>query len=373
MSPAPTSTVVLPLPGGPTVSARWLRDRCTCERCRAGTTHERLLDPDTVVAGGSAEVELDGDALRCRFDDGHVGIVPVDLLELDLARRDRPDPLRGRRCWNLDEPAPFAEFAGPSLDDPARMLELLDRLHLDGAVVVTGAGHDLDAVEAVAGRIGQVLPSNYGRTWEIDATVAPSSAVDSTRALAVHTDLPYRATPPGLQVLLVATTEVAGGASTFADGFALAERLRAEDPDGWALLTTVPFTYDYVRDGVRFHSAWPLIGLDPGGAYSMIRRAPDLVGVPLVDTDRADAVYDALRRWNALLDDPSSQVTRALASGELVIFDNHRLLHGRTGFELGAAGRRRLLGCYLEADEATNRRNVLRARLHGIDPIGVHS
>ena len=45
-----------------------------------------------------------------------------------------------------------------------------------------------------------------------------------------------------------------------------------------------------------------------------------------------------------------------------LVFDNHRMLHGRTAFELGASGRRILRGCYLHRDDVASRRAVLRRR-----------
>ena len=46
------------------------------------------------------------------------------------------------------------------------------------------------------------------------------------------------------------------------------------------------------------------------------------------------------------------------APGDLVIFDNRRILHGRDAFVQGS-GARRLEGCYLETDELLSRLRVL--------------
>ncbi len=359
--------VSLPIQGAPVVAARWLRDRCACPQCRVPTTNERLLDP--VRVGSSIRVDelgREGEVLVVSFSDGHRSRFDVAAVTRDLERIGTADPVGRRTPWRLPDPEPLTVVAEADLDDPAMLLGALDVVADRGAVVVHGLDRDVGAAVALAERIGHVLPSNYGPAWEVEATVSPASAVDSQRGLAVHTDLPYRATPPGLQVNLFACADVAGGASTLADGIAVSERLRAEDPTGWRLLTEVRFTYDYVRGDVRFHSAEPLIRLDAAGRYGVIRRAPDLVGVPLVGADDTDAVYSALARWNELLDDPAHQVEHRLEAGDAIIFDNHRLLHGRTAFELGASGRRHLVGCYLDADELTNRRNVLRHDVLGV-------
>ena len=361
------SAVVLPIDGSPTVAPRWLRDRCACALCRVPATNERLLDPAGIPPSIAVDrIDRDGSLLTISFSDGHVSEVAVHDLLADLARFGATGPVGERTPWRLPDPEPLLTVDDADLDDEARLLAALDVVADRGAVVVRGVRCDVAAAVELAERIGHVLPSNYGPAWEVEATVAPESAVDSQRGLAVHTDLPYRATPPALQVNLFACADVAGGASTLADGIAVSEQLRTEDPDGWRLLTEVRFTYDYVRDGVRFHAAEPLIRLDAAGRYGVIRRAPDLVGVPLVGPDDTDALYSALARWNELLDDPAHQIEHRLDAGDAIIFDNHRLLHGRTAFELGASGRRHLVGCYLDADELTNRRNVLRHDVLGV-------
>ena len=238
------------------------------------------------------------------------------------------------------------------------MVAWIDAICRDGAALVTGVDPDEQGLRSVAAAVGPILATNYGVTWEIAATVEPVSAVESERHLSVHTDLPYRTAPPGLQLLLAAIVDVEGGASTLVDGYAAAEDLCRSDPAAWELLTQTEFTYPYVRDGVEIHGRYPSIGVGGDGAYQAIRRAPDLVGVPAVAHSETPALYRALRRWNGLLDDPAREWQGRLEPGELLAFDNHRLLHGRTAFELGASGRRRLLGCYLDLDDLLSRRAV---------------
>ena len=47
-----------------------------------------------------------------------------------------------------------------------------------------------------------------------------------------------------------------------------------------------------------------------------------------------------------------------MRAGDLYMVDNHRIMHGRTGFSGGGA--RHLQSCYIERDELMNRRAVLR-------------
>ena len=51
--------------------------------------------------------------------------------------------------------------------------------------------------------------------------------------------------------------------------------------------------------------------------------------------------------------------------GQCVVFDNHRVLHGRSGFEMrGDAGKRAYHGGYMDWDEIISKLNVLRIKLN---------
>ena len=50
-----------------------------------------------------------------------------------------------------------------------------------------------------------------------------------------------------------------------------------------------------------------------------------------------------------------------LEAGELVMMDNRRLLHGRSGFD-PAEGQRHLQGCYIDIDGPRSLYRVLRRR-----------
>jgi gamma-butyrobetaine dioxygenase len=71
---------------------------------------------------------------------------------------------------------------------------------------------------------------------------------------------------------------------------------------------------------------------------------------------QARAFYAAYRAFAELAAGPGAMVTSTLAPGDCVIFDNTRILHGRTAFADGggtggaSTGRRHLQGCYADLD-----------------------
>ena len=76
----------------------------------------------------------------------------------------------------------------------------------------------------------------------------------------------------------------------------------------------------------------------------------------------ARAFYAAYRRFAALLREPRFQMKIRLATGDLVAFDNQRILHGRTGFS-SAKHPRHLRGCYLTRDSVYCETALLRRKL----------
>jgi len=155
--------------------ALWLRDACACDECRRPSTNERLLDsatidPDIVITSAARN----DDRVAVAFSDGHQTELSIDFLTRHTV---------AAQTWH-DEP-----MAGRSHPDSLATTY--------GIAIVRGVEPTEAGLLATADLIGHVLPSNYGQTWQIEATVTPSSNVNSEVGLRVHTDLPYRQTPPG--------------------------------------------------------------------------------------------------------------------------------------------------------------------------------
>lgn len=343
--------------------AMWLRDACVCAECRRSISNERLVDatviaPDLVVDAAWTT----SDVLRVDTSDGHEIRVSTSWLIEHLQASDRrTNPAHGRHLWNAttQEVARAFDFDLLDLDHDRRMW--FDLMHDRGISQVGTHRRGEQPLRDVAESIGPIRPTNYGDVWTVDATIEPVTAVDSERALRVHTDLPYLDNPPGVQLMMVENDGIEGGHSTFVDGFAVAESIRAADASAWRLLTTIDFSYPFVRSDVEMHGRAPLVSLRSNGEYKMVRRAPDLVGSPFVSASDTTELYRAVRLWNALLDGGEFERRVRVDSGDVVVWDNHRVLHGRTGFQLGAHGRRTLRGCYVDMDHLRNQ-HALAAR-----------
>ena len=202
----------------------------------------------------------------------------------------------------------------------------------------------------VAELFGYVRETNYGRWFEVRAEVNPNNLAYTNLGLQAHTDNPYRDPVPTMQILACLENTVEGGDSIVVDGFAVAARLKRENPRGFDLLSRYPARFEYAgAAGVRLRAKKPFIELSPDGEMIAIRfnnrSAAPVVDVPY--DDMAD-YYSAYRRFAEILEDPSMEVTFKLQPGELFIVDNTRVLHARKAFS--GTWKRWLQGCYPDKD-----------------------
>ena len=179
--------------------------------------------------------------------------------------------------------------------------------------------------------------------------------------LGPHTDLPTREIPPGFQFLHCLINAADGGESTLTDGAALIEELKATRPDDYEILSTRRWVFFNRGPGIDHRFSAPII--DPLGgdgvptirAFYPVRAFPDMP-----DADVGEA-YAALRRFHAVADDPRFELTFRLGPGEIMCFDNRRMMHGRKAFS--GSGQRHLQGVYIDRDEIlSTARAVNRAR-----------
>ncbi len=167
--------------------------------------------------------------------------------------------------------------------------------------------------------------------------------------------------------------------SLFVDAFAAAETLRATHSADFSRLVTTPVPFQYINDARHLHYARPSITLDPSGGILEPRVTAVSYSPPFqapLPRNTPQEFYDALARFAALVEAPAAVYAHQLSEGEVVVFDNRRLLHARTAFEtrrFGSVGDRGasasgepsrwLKGCYFEGDAMASHGRMLRERM----------
>jgi gamma-butyrobetaine dioxygenase len=340
----------------------WLRDNCP-----SGfhpETEERFFDLLSVSEAGEPEtVSADADAIRIVWrEDGHVSAFDPGWLRARRPGRrfddaaDQP-PLVWDAAALRAESLPRAE-ADALLSDDRALVDWLSAVRRTGLGMVVGLADDPEAGMAIARRVGFLRETNFGVTFEVRSKPNPNTLAYTAHALPMHTDLPNQELAPGFQFLHCVENTATGGGSIFADGYALAEALRAEDPEAFALLrdTAIPFRFHDGESDLRKRDT--VIRCDHDGRVDEIRWSTHLTDTFDLPPEDLPAYYRAYRRFMALTRDPRFHVTLRLASGEMAVFDNRRTLHGRESFD-PASGKRFLRGFYVDRGEWDSRIRVL--------------
>jgi len=320
-----------------------LRDGCPCADCRHPVSGQRLFESARVLRGLRAvgAAVSPEEALVVEWSDGHRSVFPAAWFA-----EAQPRVLRR---WDsaLAAALPEHDWADVSRDGRARAAWLRHAAELGFALL-----HDVPLepgfVERVAGLFGAVRETNYGRVFDVSVAVGATNLADTALPLSPHTDNPYREPTPTLQLLHCLASEVAGGETVLVDGFAVVEELLNRDPDALATLAREPIRYAYRDERAELWTDVPVVSLDPQGAVVALHLNNRSKGVPQGDPERVAAWYGAYLALLELVERPEQQVVFRLEPGDVVLFDNVRILHGRTGF--AGSGSRRLQGCYADHD-----------------------
>ena len=346
----------------------WLRDNLPEDR--DPHSGQRLVDVMDIPAEPRIHsARLHADTLIIDWqDEARPAAIPLAWL-YQRARGDRGRPeLQVRRWLEAAALAPQRDFAVLSFAElgsaAAARLNWLTHLLQDGIAFQRGVPQREHAILEACAHIGYVPETNYGRVFDVRAVPQPENLAYSDLGLGLHTDNPYREPVPGFQALHTLVAAPDGGDSLFADGFALAEQLRATAPDAFRVLSHTPVPFLYQAAGADLYAERPLIELSCTGTVTAVNynnRAIRPVRLPVAE---CELFYAAYRQFAALLREPRFQMATRLEDGDLVVFDNRRVLHGRTGFA-SARHPRHLQGCYLSRDSVYSMTALLRRQLAG--------
>ena len=336
--------------------AVWLRDNCPCRRCRDPGTGQKLIDVTGIPNGLAITlIEDAGQSVRVTFGPGqHRSVFSRAWLAAHALDRDGAADGDGRteddkELWlpaDLDLPAmswPRYQAGGK-----AQALQAVLRL---GFVLLRDVPPEPGRVLDVAASFGYVRETNYGRLFDVRVEPAPGNLAYTSRAIRPHTDNPYRDPAPTVQLLHCLCAAGEGGDTGLVDGFAAAAAFRAADAESFATLANTPVSFGYVDKETELRACLPLIQLSPRGRVRGVRfnnRSMRPLQRPYAEVT---AFYAAYRRWAELLARPERRLDLRLRPGDCLVFDNTRMLHARTAFNVSAGElRRHLQGCYADLD-----------------------
>ncbi len=341
----------------------WLRDNSWATEDRVVLSSEReLFTADIREAVGPVSVGFHPiSGLDVLWNDGRAcTYAPAWLRRYDYS--DEPNR-RARRftpaLWPAAASGPPRFGHAEVVGTVTGQLAYLDAIREFGAAIVTGVPSLDGEVERFAEIFGPVRELAFGRVQNVRLDPAGYNVAHTSGELKPHTDFPSYAWPPSVQLLHFRENRTTGGESNLVDGWAAIAELRRTHPEHFAVLTRVAVPYQLFSDHEDTATEAPMIELDPSGEVRLCRFSNQLAQPLRAPFDQVEAFYAAYRTLGRIIDSGRYRATFKAAGGELLTVHSHRVLHGRLAYD-PASGARHLQNVYMEFDDLTARRRVLR-------------
>ncbi|KUJ20883.1 Trimethyllysine dioxygenase [Mollisia scopiformis] len=362
-----------------TASNFWLRDNCRCDKCINQDTMQRAFDTFSIDSDIiPEEVITEKDGLKVKWaEDGHVSKYDWDWL---IKHRSNPLPgymdkekkLNRHTYWGAEISSnPPSVHYDEIMGDENGVGAWTDKIREYGFCYVDGCPVSPEKTQELLERIAFIRVTHYGGFYDFTADLTIKDTAYTNLALPAHTDTTYFTDPAGLQMFhLLSHTDGSGGASLLVDGFNAARELEKESRAAYDILAKTPISWHASgNEGVTITPAKKVPVLNFHDVVE--KKVPNLMQVRWNNDDRgvvalredhgmgAEKWYSAARKWNAILKKKDMEYWAQLEPGRPLIFDNWRVLHGRSAF----TGKRRICGGYINHDDYVSRwRNTNSSR-----------
>lgn len=224
-----------------------------------------------------------------------------------------------------------------------------------GVVFLKNVPREVDSIEKITTRIAHIHETFYGKTFDVKAKPQAENVAYTSGYLGLHQDLLYLDPPPHIQVLHCLENSCSGGESLFSDGDRVARmlwHLRDEFPIKSLADIKIPYAYD--RNGHRYRQERTMLAgeNDEQGSptYGNFFWSPPFQGVFDRPVDMESWIR-AAKVFESMVNADEAVYKTKMEPGDAVFFDNLRVLHGRTAFDVEGGGSRWLRGAYIDRQD----------------------
>ena len=337
----------------------WLRERLNTEKYLDQNNYQRLYEPSLL----DPEIKfqkyfIEDNILKVEFTDNSNGNFSLDKLNEELTSKDI---IPKKKSWkNEFKELPIYDFN--NLSEEKYISKLLIDFQELGFVIVKNTSAEEGTVIKFAEMFGPVRTTNFGKHFDVVSKPKANDLAYTSLGIKAHTDNPYRKPMPGIQILHCIANEAKGGDSSLVDGYAVAEHLKKEEPEMYEILTTTNVLFKFVDQDIILENYGKLIELDDSGNYVQSRFSGRLDYVPYLEPEQLESFYAARKKLYYLYESEEFELNFRLESGMLMMFDNIRVLHGRTEYDVNT-GFRHLQGCYIDHDSTEGKLRRLKSNL----------
>ncbi|XP_053529060.1 gamma-butyrobetaine dioxygenase [Artibeus jamaicensis] len=357
--------------------AVWLRDNCQCPDCYLESAKARKFLVESLdVNIGIKDVSFDRKRVLITWPNEHYSEFEANWLKKRCFSQQAREKLQRElffpecQYWGSELQLPTLNFEDVLKSDE-HAHKWLSSLKKVGIVRLTGASNKRGEILRLGKRTGFLYLTFYGHTWQVQDKIDANNVAYTTGKLSFHTDYPALHHPPGVQFLHCIKQTVTGGDSEIVDGFNVCRKLKEKNLRAFQILssTFVDFTdigVDYCDFSVQ--SKHKIIELDDKGQVVRINfnnaTRDTIFDVPV---EKVQPFYTALKEFVDLMNCKESKFTFKMNPGDVITFDNWRLLHGRSSYEAGTEISRHLEGAYADWDVVMSRLRILSKSVQNRD------
>ena len=341
----------------------WLRERVAESEHLDPGTQQRLFDPATM----NFKIDIDeaiiiGDYLNVKFNDGITSKYEIKKLSSEFDGIDNDLNAIDKVQWDCNLKN-FKNFEyNDNFSDSKEMYDMIVAFYKYGFVIIKNIPTKSNFLINFGNSIGSVKRTNFGEYFDVKSKPSPNDLAYTALHLTPHTDNPYRnPLPPCIQILHCIENEVSGGYSTLVDGYTVSEFLKKDKPEYYNILSSVKVRFRFIDKDIVLESWSELIHLDQNKNFKSVRFSTRLDYVPILEKKELELYYEARKYLSDLYNSDKYKIEFKLMPGDLMMMDNHRLLHGRTAFDPNE-GRRFLQGCYLDFDSTEGKLRHLKRK-----------
>lgn len=223
---------------------------------------------------------------------------------------------------------------------------------------------DCDLVK-LGGMLGDIRRTWYGdKVWDVKSQENSKNVAYTNLSLGLHMDLLHYENPPRYQLLhyLYSHPRLTGGQSYFVDSFKIAEIIRRTEPEVYETLCETPVAFEYRNGGHWRHYERPTFERQQQDQYdksgkidinknnsnsnnnshkfflNAVNYSPPFQAPQVLDqiggAHGMEKLHHALKTFANLAAQPELTYRIDMKPGDCVAFDNRRVLHARTAFDL---------------------------------------
>ena len=341
----------------------WFRERVNGESFIDEATQQRLFDPTKLEEDIKINsLNLSDQFLEITFNDGAYTKFAIQNI---LREFDNENVIK--KIKKIEWDSSFTNFKNFEFEDnffnEKVMYEALIDFYKFGFVIFKDVPTKDNFIKNFANSIGSIRRTNFGEFFNVKSKPNPNDLAYTSLALAPHTDNPYRNPVPCIQMLHCIENEVSGGLSTLVDGYTVTEKLKKDFRNYYNILTEVKVRFQFIDQSVILEDWAEMIQLNEKGEFKQVRFSPRLDFVPLMEKNKLELFYSARKKISELYNSDQYRVEFKLNPGDLLMMDNHRLLHGRTSYDTNQ-GNRFLQGCYIDYDSTEGKLKHLKRKFN---------